>query len=554
MYLATIRPTVSADTITKVTRLFNGSIDDIVNELLQNARRAGATAVVISHTKADTGIYLTIADDGTGVADPARMLALGDSGWNSAIAAREDPAGMGVFSLTGKDVTVTSCAADQPIGWSANIRENEWIGEADIPVVDESRPVGTTITVHLPLGGPAIVAKAVEEAAAHYPLPVTLNGVLTKQADFLEGAKFIGEWRGSRIGVFTGRPWSKAKTVNFHGLTVKKTLCEIKETFQGTEFYAKLDIANTPDLNLVLPARKEFVENEALDALKEACARTIFEAIAECDTHSLSYSDWLRARDLGVDLPEAQPLLYQWRPNVADEHGGEVGETIDAASGPLIRGPDFEAQLAQPFARAIEGDPFADRLVEQHRFYEGYEWYDALPEVSAAHFEVKTGERTYRIYEGTCDPALEEHVEADSITLHCVTTHDGRVDEHSFATDVALIEDSDMWYSVIDNVKSAWTKSDKLTPDVLVLLLDDACFCSSDDSECDSWDTQHERFENDAQKLATEILLGEDAAICGQFREAVARLNWLIPPERNIFIEMVGGAIEVRIEAEEVEA
>ena len=554
MYPATIRPSVSADTITKVTRLFNGSIDDIVNELLQNARRAGATAIVISHTKADTGIHLTIADDGTGVADPAQMLALGDSGWDSPIAAREDPAGMGVFSLAGKDVTITSRATDQAIGWSANIRENEWTGEADIPVVDESRPVGTTITVHLPLGGPALVAKAVEEAAAHYPLPVTLDGVLAKQADFLEAAKFIGEWRGSRIGVFTGRPWSKDDTVNFHGLTVTKLLCEIKETFQGEHFYAKLDIGNTPDLKLVLPARKEFVENEALEALKEACARTIFKAIAERGTHTLSHSDWLRARDLGVDLPEANPVLYRWRPNVADEHCGEVGEPMEAGHCPLIRGPDFEAAMAQPIARAIEGDPFADRLVERHAFYEGYDWYDAMPKIAAAHFEVKAGDRNYRIFEGTCDPALEEHVEAESITLHCVATHNGSTEEYSFATDVALIEDTDMWFGALDNVRIAWKKSAKLTPDTLILLLNDALFCSSDDSECDSWDTQHERFERDAQKLATEILLGEDAAICGQFREAVARLNWLIPPERNIFIEMVGGAIDVRIEAEEVEA
>lgn len=39
----TIRPSVSPEVINKVTRLFNGSLDDLVNEMLQNARRAGAT-------------------------------------------------------------------------------------------------------------------------------------------------------------------------------------------------------------------------------------------------------------------------------------------------------------------------------------------------------------------------------------------------------------------------------------------------------------------------------------------------------------------------------
>ena len=36
--MTTIRATVAAEAIEKVTRLFNGTIDDIANELLQNAR------------------------------------------------------------------------------------------------------------------------------------------------------------------------------------------------------------------------------------------------------------------------------------------------------------------------------------------------------------------------------------------------------------------------------------------------------------------------------------------------------------------------------------
>ncbi len=38
---------VSDDALTKVTRLFNASINHIIAELLQNARRSGATEVVI---------------------------------------------------------------------------------------------------------------------------------------------------------------------------------------------------------------------------------------------------------------------------------------------------------------------------------------------------------------------------------------------------------------------------------------------------------------------------------------------------------------------------
>ena len=45
-----IRASVSPETIGKLTRLFNGSLSDILNELLQNARRAGASVVNVTTT------------------------------------------------------------------------------------------------------------------------------------------------------------------------------------------------------------------------------------------------------------------------------------------------------------------------------------------------------------------------------------------------------------------------------------------------------------------------------------------------------------------------
>ena len=43
-----LRARVSPEAISKVTRIFNGSLDDIFNELLQNSRRAGANMIAIS--------------------------------------------------------------------------------------------------------------------------------------------------------------------------------------------------------------------------------------------------------------------------------------------------------------------------------------------------------------------------------------------------------------------------------------------------------------------------------------------------------------------------
>src|SRR3546814_7507583 len=92
-----IRPTVGDELITKVSRLFNGTIADVLNELFQNARRAGAGRIEVRVSEHEGSSVLTIADDGRGIDDPASYVTLGRSGWNDAIARREDTAGMGVF-------------------------------------------------------------------------------------------------------------------------------------------------------------------------------------------------------------------------------------------------------------------------------------------------------------------------------------------------------------------------------------------------------------------------------------------------------------------------
>ena len=80
MLPATIETAVAPETITKVTRLFNGSAHDILNELLQNARRADAGAVYVTLIGQPGDRLLTVTDDGHGIADPTTIVTLGRSG------------------------------------------------------------------------------------------------------------------------------------------------------------------------------------------------------------------------------------------------------------------------------------------------------------------------------------------------------------------------------------------------------------------------------------------------------------------------------------------
>lgn len=105
---STIHASVGQSLIGKVSRLFNNSVADVLAELLQNARRAGAHEIDIDVIEADGAKFLVLRDDGSGIDDPAKILTLGDSGWSRDIARSEDPAGMGVFSLAGRYVEIRS--------------------------------------------------------------------------------------------------------------------------------------------------------------------------------------------------------------------------------------------------------------------------------------------------------------------------------------------------------------------------------------------------------------------------------------------------------------
>ena len=98
----TITARVHGNAINRVPKLFTDSLCAIFTELLQNARRAGATRLNVNTsttcvTPPNSAAHcITVADNGAGIADPAILLSFGETGWDNATATREDAAGMGL--------------------------------------------------------------------------------------------------------------------------------------------------------------------------------------------------------------------------------------------------------------------------------------------------------------------------------------------------------------------------------------------------------------------------------------------------------------------------
>lgn len=65
----------------------------LISELLQNARRAGATCIDVHYD--DTSKRLCVRDDGCGLTDFQKLLSFHESGWDAATHAEEHPFGVG---------------------------------------------------------------------------------------------------------------------------------------------------------------------------------------------------------------------------------------------------------------------------------------------------------------------------------------------------------------------------------------------------------------------------------------------------------------------------
>jgi hypothetical protein len=547
---ATIQTSVGQSLLGKITRLYNNSLFDILVEALQNSRRAGASRIDIDVVEWAGRSTLVICDDGSGIDDPAKLVTLGDSGWDDSIAHREDPAGMGVFSLAGRHVEVRSYARAAASGWSVDIPPEAW--EAGMPLVIEPCDIvaGTELRIEMPDAWLGELYSAAAKAARYYPLPVHLRGEELARRAFLAECGRIEEWQGCRIGVFSDPNHHSATQpqINFHGLTVLCPMPCVAEIDGGGRWRVKIDIVDAPALQLVLPARKEMVCNAALDALREAAERAIFNTIAEIGSHRLPHEQWLRARELGVDLPEAESWLVAWLPRTADSGG--TSEVTRVASVPMILVPDCEPEIEQCAARAlVMENPFSAALVREDRQLEGYAWYDNLPQLSSLAFRIEANGRLLHYDEGQHLPDEVESGRASSISLDLVVAPTrcaaSGAQTHTIPCDV-LIAAGDSWAGDLRDTVILLATGSTITPGELASLIEDACFCARDDCDDDSWDTQHSYFVMVARQTANALLLGPDAAVIERIRDVFAdEIGWLIPEGRRISMLAGRGSVEL---------
>jgi hypothetical protein len=310
-----------------------------------------------------------------------------------------------------------------------------------------------------------------------------------------------------------------------------------------------VEVVDCSQLQLVLPARKEMVRDQFFEELKQECYRAIYLYVAQqCASgvaHRLPYQDWLYAAELGIDLPEAEPMLEAWMPATANPEDWEDGDVLPVGERTIIFDAELETPAAQAFWRGFENAAVPYHLASPRDKYRGYSWYDRLSRLAEVSFAMQFGERAL-----TPDEAAREgrDVRPDTIAITATIEHpDSAAETASLTTDVAFFAGEGFHWSYLDDATLYVTDSSTIGSDELVELLERSFFSPSDDSSADSWTTQAEDFREEAAARAHRILSCEETARQERIRLVVERhLRWLLPRERETVLRFsAGGALAV---------
>ncbi len=563
-----IRARIHESALKRVTRSYSASLGDIFAETLQNARRAGATVVHVS-LRVDSAekslIRITVADNGNGIDDPAVLLSFGENGWDQKLVHREDAAGMGMLSLARHGCIVTSrplsAGPDLADGWRVTLAPEHFLGEADAlvePCIEAPAPWGTTVSFSAAQFQNAdTVRHALEAATRYFPLRVVFNhrphtppeGEELPRRIFLDGAVHAENWRGLIFGVFRNRAKQFGlydPDLNFHGLTLAVRLPAV-ETVHGATWQVAADIEDCPELELVLPARKEAVETSFLQDLREAALLVIYRAMAAETDPRPSFAEWKRAEKAGIRIDPPSPLLVPWAPGIADiEDWREPLKPQVFGENAIILDCELDPPEDQAFWRAAERNGISERIFEPDRRLTGFDWYDAIPRITKIRTEITHDVRTRSLEDFVAHKPegqpLPQRPEAIWF-LATVASPGGSHHDIAMPADLAFANGDCSW---IEDVLPLVTPDSKLDPHELADLLRAAFYSPSDDADADSWERQRNDFMQSASLLATRLLLSDDEARRRTIADVIAReLYWILPKNRPVDIAVRGRDINV---------
>lgn len=143
----------------------------VLGELMQNARRAGATSVNFEFAP-ETKI-LRVTDDGCGIDSIETLLTVAESGWDADVVAQEHPFGIGFLSalFACRHITVVSKSGRISVN-TDDVLSFKPVNITPVPKWDNVTII-TMVAVDLELGR---IEHELKRLATAFPIPVLFNG------------------------------------------------------------------------------------------------------------------------------------------------------------------------------------------------------------------------------------------------------------------------------------------------------------------------------------------------------------------------------------------
>ena len=512
----TIKASIHQDAINRVPGFFNATTADILNELLQNARRSGAARVEIT-TEHDR---ITVADNGRGIPDPGAILAFGQTDWDEKTAREEYPAGMGMYALARSEEVTVRSKTRNGAAWQVSLTPEHFVGKTAAPVEriqDDDVPEGTAVTFQKG----DFQERDIRETTKYYPLPVSLNGEKTDQQDFLRNAVHTEEWQGIKIGVYTSG-WTDR--LNFHGIIVGRPgLPEIQA--MESAWTAKADVLECPQLELTLPARKEMVETPFTDEMRTACRRAIYRAMTlQGEPVDVPKRVQEEAAKLGIKLPDAKPWLEPWTPEKADidwrRPTGKRKQMTDPGV-TIVMDADLSPGDQQTLARAARTNNIMDRLMYADDRLAGYAWYDQLPKLKNVVITITTNGQDQDIARKRSERTIFEEQRPGQITFELeVAGSEGKRELIQLSSDLAFENEANDY---CEDIRPLVTRDSRISVPELQKMMTDSYFYPSDDAEADSYETQQDHHNETFENIAVELLSSKEDALRNVITQAVKR-------------------------------
>ena len=153
--------------------------DTVVQELLQNARRAGARQVDIHYDEPSR--TLVVRDDGAGIADFNALLTVGRSGWSQQTCEEERPYGVGFLSALYAAAHVRVCSTDGTLAFDT---DRALARQPLVIDTSERTESGTAVTLR-GFEWKNATMSGIEMMCSGFALPVTFNRQRVTRADTL---------------------------------------------------------------------------------------------------------------------------------------------------------------------------------------------------------------------------------------------------------------------------------------------------------------------------------------------------------------------------------